>query len=510
MKADGREDEINMRYDKPNRRESQMSKNDAGASQNTEQEELEVNEKQLQGRESEMTDETETLTTISCISPACDTSEVDRDLETKMEAVQGELGNKVADGLETNVAEGLGTNIAVVRGDLGTKMTTGDSQVEEVLGENVRGDLGTSKLTVDQLKEPGNESDPPSKPSSPGNEDDEEPVADEETNVQEVLRNSWTNDDASQKETVDKNSLFFANKGNSRPEKRMLARRASSPNIMIPTTKAEPVLNKPKTGFSGRPRSLTSPQDPSQDGTSISPPRKRMLARQAISSPNLMSTQTVPGTDKPKLSFGRPPSLTSTHEPSQDNTSTGQQRKRMLTRRASSPNLMSAQTEAVKLSLKHRHSLTRIQELSHSHASTEISPPSEKPTPRMHTRRSSIAVMTGVVNPFVPGSPSPKSLFHSLPELSGQSSSGPDFEKYNFRRRGSIQENQIQDSLRKINRRLTTPLTGAQLEKRLQAHRVGAAALQTRVACTSENKAPDELDMSDLQDCRYIRSRVSK
>jgi hypothetical protein len=153
--------------------------------------------------------------------------------------------------------------------------------------------------------------------------------------------------------------------------------------------------------------------------------------------------------------------------------------------------------------------LTSINELALGNISTEIPPP--PPRPRL-ARRSSIAVMTGVANPLAPGFPSPQSLVRCLPELreTSQRSTAPGSEKSSLDRRGSVQETHMHDSLRKISRRLNAPLTGAQLEKRLQAHRVDASGLQSKVACTPEKKAPSELDINDLGECRYIRKRVSK
>ncbi len=539
---------MKMQQDGMNGRESKMEQ--GSVSQNSEQEELDVNRKQ--GRECSLPDTTDTVSAISCASLACDSCEMDRDLGTNMEEIPGGLGTNVEEGLETNFAEDLGTNAAEDRGDLRMVETSG--KTEEALEENVaevREDLGTGALTGDQLQEPGDESD---EPSSPGKEDNHE-----ETSVVQLLRNSWTNDDIDERETLDQSSLFCSNETNFPPEKpgifprakhalarttsltsiqelsqknttpprkpklirrasspdlistaipkgpaaekpslaqsmttppwkRMLTRRASSPNLISTVTRTEPVTEKP---------SLARIQELRQDNTT--PPRKPNLTRRA-SSPNLMSTVKRTGLAAEKLS------LTRIQELAQDNTTPP--RKQKLTRRASSPDLMSTVTRTELVTEK--PSLTSIQESAQDNFSPEMST-----VPRQrNARRSSIAVMTGVANPFVFGFPGSKSLVRCLPELSDTThmSSGPGLERNNCNRRGSIQESNIQESLRKISRRLNAPLTGAQLERRLQAHRVDAmsAALQTRVACTPERKAPSELDMSDLEECRYIRRRTSK
>ena len=207
--------------------------------------------------------------------------------------------------------------------------------------------------------------------------------------------------------------------------------------------------------------------------------------------------------------------------PNRAKISLGSQRRKILTRRASTPNMTftSPPAAATELGITNKPrpersglSMTTILQLNQGN----IALPPEKPAPR--PRRSSIAVMTGVTPPFIPGSSPPSSLLGNLPELMENSRTnfngsslggGVAFDK----RRSSVQENQMQEYLRKISKRLTTPLTGAQLEKRLQAHRVNtsSAALPARQTCMPETgKQARQLDMSELEDCRYIRRRVSK
>ena len=149
--------------------------------------------------------------------------------------------------------------------------------------------------------------------------------------------------------------------------------------------------------------------------------------------------------------------------------------------------------------------LTSIHELALESIFTEA--PS---TPRQRSgRRSSIAVMTGVANSFVSELPRRKFQVTSLPELNEtlQSFSG------NCNTKDSVQESNVHDSLRKISRMFNVPLTGAQLEKRLQAHRVDAnvpSSQTPKIACTPKRKAPNELDMNDLEECRYIRRPIRK
>jgi hypothetical protein len=454
------------------------------------QQELEVNDDD--DRESELSHTAETLSTMFSPSPAVDSSEVERDLETSVEEDQVVLKTDAAQGATT--ADGPG----------------GESKVQK-----------SSILTVDQRKESGNESD---EPSSPGSEN--ELVAAKGTGVEQFPRNSWSIEDGCVKENFDKNSLFFSDEANnctSPRGKHVRARRASC-EIMYTT---EPVLDKSKTGFSRCRTSLTGFREPNKDhnistrrGSSPNliftatqeettreksslakdelgegnPPRRRMLARRA-SSPSLMFTAA------PKYTTAEEPRLPK-HEPGH----TSPPRRRMLARRASSPDLMF--TVAPKDTTAEKPRLTSINELALGNISTEI------PTaPRQRlARRSSIAVMTGVANPLAPGFPSPQSLVRCPPELreTSQRSTGPGSEKSSLDRRGSVQETHMHDSLRKISRRLNAPLTGAQLEKRLQAHRVDASGLQSKVACTPEKKAPSELDINDLGECRYIRKRVSK
>ena len=340
------------------------------------------------------------------------------------------------------------------------------------------------------------------------------------------------------------------NQGNTiTPGEKILTRRGSSPNLMFTETLKETTAEKPsptvhKLKHSLQRKILTRHgSSPNLMFTAIPKDKttdKRSLARQDLYQPLQQRERTRRGSS-PSLMFTAMPKDTTAEEPSlamQDSDQPPQQRAR--TRRASSPNLMftampqdiTAEEPSLKM---HDLDLPPQQRVRTRRASspnlmfTAMQQETDKPrltsihelalesifteapsTPRQRSgRRSSIAVMTDVANSFVSELPSPKFQVTSLPELNEtlQSFSG------SRNRRDSVQESNIHDSLRKISRRLNAPLTGAQLEKRLQAHRVDASvgSSQTpRIACTPERKAPNELDMNDLEECRYIRRPIRK
>lgn len=309
--------------------------------------------------------------------------------EARFDLVQGSLETRTA-----KSEEDLDMRIPDIQGDLGTKVEErlGDlgirvhNEIERHLGtrvDTVRGDLEIT-MTDYQPKEPGKE-------------------GDLQLFAKRVFRNSWINHEDCPKDSKSDISTFNL------PRKRMLARRSSTPDLVL-SSHAEPEVNKPTLGLS-------------------------------------------------------------------------------------------------------RLSSTSITELSQGNACTfEITNdlPSEKPVARNRTaRRSSIAVMTGVSAssvPSYPGTPSRKQ--RSLPELSEI------VDKYSLQKRISPEDNHMKESLLKIGRRLGAPLTGAQLQKRLQAHRFGGAALQTRLTCMPESKHPakkdNDFNMSELENCRYLRRRLSK
>ena len=275
------------------------------------------------------------------------------------------------------------------------------------------------------------------------------------------------------------------------PRERIRTRRASSPNLLCTTNQTEPCKLKCSSGLiSALP-------------TSALPSRTR--TRRA-SSPNLFYTTnpTELTASKPTHSSERKSSLMSIKEVNQSDGLPAQEPLRR--RRASSPSVLFTREPTAstpRFSSERKPYLMNIQKLDKTLLKNH--PPSEKPFTRARAaRRSSIAVMTGVSNS---GFQAPNQTPRSLLELNNCSQT---FEKSDFKRKDSVQENAVHESLRKISTRLVTPLTGAQLEKRLLTHRVPAisAVLPTRLASMPDTKSPSQLDMSDLEECRYIRRRT--
>lgn len=311
------------------------------------------------------------------------------------------------------------------------------------------------------------------------------------------------------------------------------SRRASAPNILFRKSLEKPVLNQPKTSFTS---SLTGIQEVANESISNGfSSRQGMLIRRA-SSPDIREST------REKSEVEGEPSLT-IQDQNRDTTVTSRPK---LTRRASSPDIkFTGKTELTPDKVKQGSKEKRInvQELSQGNsfdfplqrrnvlrrASTpnltnlmftsktqyndrnmnefsqadpsflSIPPPSGKPGPR--SRRSSIAVMTGVSNPLGARHPDPVSIVRGLPDI-----------KQNFGglRKNSVQANQLHDSLRKNCKRMPLPLRGLSLQQRLWAHDKGSmsAVAQTNEARTPEQKAPQEMSMSDLEGCRYIRRRI--
>lgn len=281
------------------------------------------------------------------------------------------------------------------------------------------------------------------------------------------------------------------------PRERIRTRRASSPNLLCSTKQTELTTSKLKCS-SG----LLSIKEVNQSNAT-SALHSRTRTRRA-SSPSLSCTTnpTELTASKPKHSTEHKSNLMSIKEVNQSDGLPAQ--KPLRSRRASSPSVLFTREPTAstpRFSSERKPYLMNMQELDKT--SLKNLPPSEKPFTRARTaRRSSIAVMTGVSNSGFPNQ-TPRSLL----ELNNCSQN---FEKSDFKRKDSVQENAIHESLRKISTRLVTPLTGAQLEKRLLTHRVPAisAVLPTRLASTPDTKSPSQLDMSDLEECRYIRRRT--
>ncbi|XP_028405210.1 uncharacterized protein LOC114527702 [Dendronephthya gigantea] len=174
-------------------------------------------------------------------------------------------------------------------------------------------------------------------------------------------------------------------------------------------------------------------------------------------------------------------------------------RKRSERRRASLPNLIysrsdTAPPKSMKMKIRRSPSLESIKEIFQEN--TRNFPSSRL---ALRPRRSSIAGITMISQPGFESS-----LNQSLPELNKTSP------------RGSSQDHHVQESLRKIGRRMSTAVTGQYLERRLLAHR-GVKMPATTRSTTRESwppptrtPAPNELGMSDLEECRYLRRRTSK
>ena len=281
---------------------------------------------------------------------------------------------------------------------------------------------------------------------------------------------------------------------------RTRTRRASSPNLFFTTNPTELTASKPKHSSEHKSSLMSIKEVNQSDATSALPSRTR--TRRA-SSPNLLCT-----TNPTEFTAGKPThSLMSIKELNQSDGLPAQEPLRR--RRASSPSVLFTRepsqptASTPRFSSERKPYLMSIQKLDKTLLKNH--PPSEKPFTRARAaRRSSIAVMTGVSNS---GFQAPNQTPRSLLELNNCSQT---FEKSDFKRKDSVQENAVHESLRKISTRLVTPLTGAQLEKRLLNHRVPAisAVLPTTLASTPDTKSPSQLDMSDLEECRYIRRRT--
>ena len=274
------------------------------------------------------------------------------------------------------------------------------------------------------------------------------------------------------------------------PRERIRTRRASSPNLLFTTNQTEACKLKRSSGL------ISIKKVNQSDATSALPSRTR--TRRA-SSPSLLCTGNLTelAAGKAKHSSEHKSSLMSIKEVNQSDSLPAQEPLR--SRRSSSPSVLFTREPTAstpRFSSERKPYLMNIQELDKT--SLKNHPPSRA------ARRSSIAVMTGVSNS---GFQAPNQTPRSFPELNNCSQN---FEKNDFKRRDSVQENAIHESLRKISTRLVTPLTGAQLEKRLLTHRVPAisAVLPTTLASTPDTKSPSQLDMSDLEECRYIRRRT--
>ena len=279
-------------------------------------------------------------------------------------------------------------------------------------------------------------------------------------------------------------------KGGLPPRERIRTRRASSPNLLFTTNQTEACKLKRSSGL------ISIKKVNQSDATSALPSRTR--TRRA-SSPSLLCTGNLTelAAGKAKHSSEHKSSLMSIKEVNQSDGLPAQEPLR--SRRSSSPSVLFTREPTAstpRFSSERKPYLMNIQELDKT--SLKNHPPSRA------ARRSSIAVMTGVSNSgFQASNQTPR----SFPELNNCSQN---FEKNDFKRRDSVQENAIHESLRKISTRLVTPLTGAQLEKKLLTHRVPAisAVLPTTLASTPGTKSPSQLDMSDLEECRYIRRRT--
>ena len=603
-KKDGKQIERNIKEENTNGRKSELNMKQDENNQNSNKEEFKV--KQLYEKKPE-------------------SLKMDEDIETGLETWQWGLETNVTKDLQANLAEGLDTNIPGDFGTNAVEVQRDsealaklDSDIEEVLETNVSDIREDLEMDGNQLKESGNENDQRTKPRIPRNEDDalealdiqtdqalnqlttyvertsnltsiqerhrNDPIGDfpggkkirnTSTSSPEMLFNTTTRTEPTTSKSkpgpeirpslmsIKKLNHNDATNGLSAQERirtrrasspdlffntttqtgltatkpklslerrpslmsinevrhdnatsplfargRIRTRRASSPELLFCTKQTEPKASKAKQSSEHRPN-LTSIKEVNPNDVASDMP-ERILSRRA-SSPNLLftTTQTEPTTSTP--SSGRKPHLTSIKEINQnDATSDTPTRERALNRRASSPNLLFSATSqtapttgALNPCPERKASLISMQKLGNTLMKNFS--PSEQPV--TITRRSPIAVMTGVANPLIPGSPVPNSSpRRSLPELSNCCQGS---EKYDFKR-DSVQENLVHESLRKISRRLTTPLNGAQLEKRLQAHRVGpmSAALPTTLAGTPGTKSPSELDMTDLEGCRYIRRRT--
>ena len=481
IKQDWRRNKTNMKQNNHQTSESQTMDT------NSQVEELQAFKKQSQGRENELSNvQDESRSSILYMSPAPASWKIDTYL------VSEELGTENAEDLEKNIEED-------VQEDLGTK-------IEEAPGEasashDFRNELDTNptKMTEDESKGSGTENDPPTKTKS--GDDVHDNNAD-----QKDSRHSWTNDVANQNADIEKSVHTPGKK---------VTRQASSPELIFTAHITEPVLNEPQTGLRERTTSLTRIEELKETETCNGVPRQpRMLTRRS-SSPNLMFTATQAGeTVESKLKTLLKSSLTSVEESKETKMENEVPRKpRMMTRRRSSPNLMFTAMQAGENKSKTVLE-SSVEELSQKNSLENFSPFDIPAMPKSRTtRRKSVAVMTGVSNPFQPGPPDLNTLGRSgrsLPELNESFEGFNGVERNNFKRRASIQSNQVHESLRKISRRLTTALTGAELEKRLKTHHVDSAVLQTRETSMPETKVPNQLDMSDLEECRYIRKRVSR